>query len=329
MPRRLVVMLVALSVLATACGRGNSDRALPIGVKRVALNLVFAKEELAKPLTPEVILRILPPLPELSGGDLNQFRGPLRPPSLFPPCAVAQPGQGPEKPVTFSAVRPPAVGAYGRHNKGTLKLVGPLSLTLPFPPASRWEIPKTTRIVTPSPLPNTDPDITFEWDIRKILVPGFEVIDSMRLLEDRIELVKRRTINQGAESTFTPTPPVRIYTFGDEGSVIASAGMDTETNTAMVVNGKVEKREFVDVCGEVIDTWRVSLDEQVVNLDTGETSGTLQGDPNIYNFATQYGGIVVREDVHYTATTRTAEGTPVVLEFDYESTLDAITPTPL
>jgi hypothetical protein len=202
-------------------------------------------------------------------------------------------------------------------------------LTLPFPPASRWEIPKTEKIVTPSPLPDTAPDITFEWDVRKIVVPGYEIIDSLRLLKDRIELVKRRTINQGVETAFTPTPPVRIYTFGDEGSLIASAGMDTETNTAMVVNGKVEAREFVDVCGEVIDTWRVSLDEQMVNLDTGETSGTAQGDPNIYNWATQYGGIVVREDVHYTATSRTPEGTPVVLDFDYQSTLDAITPTPL
>ncbi len=327
--RRTGVLLVVLSVLASACGRSGGDDALPIGVKRVALNLTFAKEELAKPVAPEVILRLLPPLPELAGGDLDAFRGPLKRVRLLPSCPVAQPGQGPEKPVTFSALRPPAVGAYTRHNKGTLKVVGPLPLTLPFPPASRWEIAKTTKIVTPSAVPNGDPATNFEWDIRKILVPGYEVIDSMRLLADRIELVKRRTINQGAETTFTPTPPVSVYTFGDEGSLINSAGIDTETNTAMVVQGEVERREFVDVCGVVIDTWRVSLNERIVNLSTGETSGSVEGDPNIYNFATQYGGIVVREDVHYTSTVRTSQGTPVVFEFEYVSTLDAIAPKPL
>ena len=97
----------------------------------------------------------------------------------------------------------------------------------------------------------------------------------------------------------------------------------------MVVNGKIEKREVVDTCGELVDTYRITLSETMVNLATGETSGTPQDEPNVYNVATQYGGMIVREDVHYTQTTTTADGTPVVLEFDYVSTLDDIEPKPV
>jgi hypothetical protein len=328
---RLCILLVAIALVAAGCGRGGDDDPLAIGVRRVPLNLVFAKEELKQPVAPEVIVRLLPPIEGLGGAaDLNKFRGPPKF-SLFPPCPEAPAGAGPLKPVLFAALFPPEVGSYARHNKGTIKINGAIPLTFPFPPVSRWDIPKTTRIVTPAAYSEIDPDaaptVTYEWDVHKVLAPGFEQIDSLRLLADRIELFKRVTVTQGVPQEFNPSPPVRIYTFGDEGSYIASAGVDTVTNTSMAVEGNVERRENVDVCGQVIDTWRVTLTEIMVNLDTGETTGTNpQGERNVYNFANQYGGIVVREDLHYTQTTKAPDGTPVVLEFDYVSTLDDVKP---
>jgi hypothetical protein len=288
---------------------------------------VFAKEELKVPVAPEVIIRLLPPIEGLDGpADLSKFKNPRPQLSLFPPCPTAPEGAGPLKPVLFAALFPPVIGSYTRHNKGTIKVNGAIPLTFPFPPFSKWDIPKTQRIETPPAAGDGDPTITYEYDVHKILAPGFEQVDSLRLLKDRIELFKRTTVNQGVTQVFTPSPPVAIYTFGDEGSILASAGVDLATNTSLAVQGTIEKRENVDVCGQVIDTWRVSLNETMVNLDTGETSGTPQGDPNIYNYANQYGGIVVREDVHYTQTTQTEDGTPVVLEFDYVSTLDDVVP---
>lgn len=327
--RRVVMVVVATTVLASACGRGGSDDPLAIGVKRVALNLAFAKEELKQPVAPEVIIRYLPPIEGLDGpDDLNKFATPRPPIGLFPPCPSAPEGKGPLKPVLFAALFPPATGSYGRHNAGTIKVNGAVPLTFPYPPTSTWEIPRAERKEAAA-VGVGDPAVTYEYDIRKVIAPGFEQVDSLRLLSDRIELVKRTTINQGVVSEFNPSPPVRIYTFGDEGSVVASAGVDLATNTSMAVQGTVERRENVDVCGEVIDTWRVSLNETVVNLDTGETSGTAQGDPNVYNYANQYGGIVVREDLHYTQTTKTSDGTPLVLEFEYVSTLNDIAPKKL
>ncbi len=326
--RRVVPYLVALSLITSACGRGNNNDLLAIGVKRVALDLTFAKEELKQPIEPRVIINLLPPIEGLNEPrDLSKFATP-RPFSsiLFPRCPVAPEGKGPLKPVTFAALLPPAVGSYPRHNKGTIKITGAIPLTFPYPPTSTRQIPKTERFEVPPAVGTGDPTVTHEWRERKILAPGFEQIDSLRLLKDRIELVKRTTINQGVSQDFTPSPPLQIYTFGDEGSVIASAAVDTATNTSMAIQGTVEKRENVDVCGEVIDTGRISLNETMVNLDTGETSGTPQDDPNIYNYANQYGGLVVREDFHYTQTTKAPDGTPIVFEFEYVSTLNSVVP---
>jgi hypothetical protein len=81
------------------------------------------------------------------------------------------------------------------------------------------------------------------------------------------------------------------------------------------------------VCGTLHDALRIVVTERVVNLATGETSGTADGDPNVFHVASQLGGLVLREDVHFTQTIATPDGAAVV-EWDYQSTQDSATPEP-
>jgi hypothetical protein len=74
----------------------------------------------------------------------------------------------------------------------------------------------------------------------------------------------------------------------------------------MVVQGKILKRELVDVCGAVYDTYQVQSTERIVNLTSQYSSSTSDatdpsggsGHPNIYNIATQFGGLFLRDEEH-------------------------------
>ena len=191
------LFLVAGLLVTAACGGDPGGGPIEIGIKRVALNLVFAKEEFAKPAKPEVIIKVLPALPGVEvPSDLDRFRVPEGAPppapdfSFFPPCPEAGPGAAPLKPTTFAALHPPAVGVYGRHNEGSIEVTGAIPLVFPFPPVTTWEIPKTTEIETTSATTGK-PVFTYEFDVHKVFTPGFKVVDSMRILADKIELYKR------------------------------------------------------------------------------------------------------------------------------------------
>ena len=327
--RTWIVLALVAGLTATACGSGEG--ALEIGIRRVALDLAFSEEELAEPVEPRRIIQVVPTPPDVQEpADLGRFRSPPpEPPTVpFELCPTAPPGAVPAAPVTFAIDDPPAVGAYTRHNQGSIEITGgPFPITLPFPFITRWEIPAIEEAEVPPPLGLGEPTTQVEWDVEKILSPTFTVVDRYRLLPDKLQLVGRTTTNGDYTTEFVPDPPIDFYVFGVEGSSWSSAGIDDEQGTAMLFQGSIESREIVDACGTPVDTYRVVASETMVNLRTGETSGTSEGDPNIFNVATQLGGLVVREDVHVTQTTRDPDtGSALVAEFDYVSTVDSIDP---
>lgn len=328
MKRRLVPLapLVALASVATACG-GGGEPPFEFGIQAVALNLAFADPELAVPVEPNVIVKLIPAPPGVeSGNDLERFvEGP--PPS--PParsCPVAPVGSVPAEVVSFAIDAPPLAGLYRRHNSGTMDISGgPFSIVLPFPPTSTWTYGTGEPITTTDPLGKTT--TVTQYDVRKVLSPSFIVTDRYELRADRVVLVRRTTRTGAGETIFEPSPAIDFFVFGEQGDTWNSAGVDLERGTSMVVQGRIEAREIVDVCGTAYDTYRVAVSENAVDLSTGDSSGTAQDDPNIYNIATQFGGLVVREDVHSTfTTTDSGSGTPLVIEFDYVSTVDAVRP---
>jgi hypothetical protein len=346
---RAVAALLPLALVA-ACG-GSTESELEIGVRALSLALAFEDEELAVPVSPDVIVRLIPAPPDVTtGADLSRYQSPApnQPVPTFPSlptCAAAPEGATPRDLVAFAVDHPPEPGVYRRHNEGTLTITGgPFPLTLPYPPFSEWQVGPggpgdPPEVPTAVPVPPTAPGFALpdapssdvpstEYEITKVVVPGFSITDRYRLLPDRIQLVERRTDNNGAQDVIHPTPAIDVYVFGAEGTGWASAGVDLDHGTGVLFEGTIVHRELVDVCGEVFDTYRVEAQETYVNLATGATSGTFPDDPNLYDVSPTHGGLFLREDVHNTQTVTDPEtGLPVTIELQYVSTVDSVTPT--
>jgi len=346
--KNVMSLFVLLGLSATtACGAGTGD--FDMSVRRVALSLAFADEDKAEPVEPNVIVRLIPAPPEalVDGADLSNI------PLSMPPKCPAAPEGAPQVDVgTYGILNTPKPGRYPRHNEGHLIITGAIDIRVPFPRASRWELSPVTQVEPPSPVDDptapaagaenaldnfppgeVDGAPMHEYTITKVLTPEFTVVDTIRLTSRRMILLKRETTTQSGTTTFVPDPPITLLEHADgEGHTWRSAGVDSATGTAMVIDGEVEKREAVDLCGTVHDTYRVLVAERMVNLESGETMGTFDGDPNVYNVASQLGGLIVREDLHFrqTITVVDAEGEAgaAVVEWDYVSTQDSAEPEP-
>lgn len=321
-----VALVVAVALLAAGCQRPHRDPDL--GVSRIALNLAFSADELVKPVEPAVIVRLVPAPPEVrEPEDVLDYTNP-EPFTSLAPCPEIAPGAAPEVAVEFQIKDPPPAGTLERVNDGKIVFTsGTIVLNLPYPPLTTWQVLPLEDEMTPGVEGVTEPTVRIRWQVRRVVAPGFETIDTLRVDGNNLQLLQRDTMVDGVTSTFKPTPPVNLYVSGNEGDTWKSSGVDSESGTAMLVQGAIGQREVVNACGTPVDTYRVSVEEQVVNLQTGETSGSAIGEPNVYNIATQLGGLAVREDIHMTTATRTEAGAPVTVELDYVSTARGVTPT--
>jgi hypothetical protein len=116
--------------------------------------------------------------------------------------------------------------------------------------------------------------------------------------------------------------------YGGEGTSWNSSGIDDKTHTTMLVQGKIAGREAIDVCGTMVDTYRVESTERMVNVESGYNSTTNDGKPNVYNIATQFGGLIVQQHTD-TTTTLTVAGVPSTLIIDNTSTVQSVKPLAL
>lgn len=182
-----------------------------------------------------------------------------------------------------------------------------------------------------------------EFELTRRLLPGYSTTDTFRYSYDGqtggdfLYLVKRVSVARGVETVFQPTPPIRYVRLqvpqGDiQDSGAVHAGVDRATNTVLAVQSQIIDREFVDVCGEVVDTFKVRIQEQFVDLTGGTTSGNENGTYNYWNIQFDNGLLLVRETNNSTArlTTEVAGApVPVAVQYRYTSTLDKMEPDPL
>ena len=97
-----------------------------------------------------------------------------------------------------------------------------------------------------------------------------------------LQLVRQVVRNGSKADVFQPTPAITVFSWrSGKGTTFTSAGVDTESGTAMSVQGEVTGTEAVDVCGTMIDTYRVSSTERIVNLKTPYVYQTDQQQPNV------------------------------------------------
>ena len=344
--RQVAAALVAVLACA-ACSASQSE--LRLGARAVAVDLAFSDPALAKPVAPEVIIRIIPAPAQVTSGQatvqqvaLPPGSQPATPPLAAPTraCPKAPAGAAPADVAPIGIKAPPRPGTYARHNTGTFGIsAGALNLLLPFP-AETTDVLSVPREVAPAgPLDPAGPggegaaqpgSGVFEWTVVQTITPSFGSRTTYRLTPDAIAIVRRVTVSSGGEEVFEPSPPVNLVVLNQGvGYSWRSAGVDKTRRTTLEIEGRIDSNQAVDVCGELVDSYRVVTTETFVNLVTGETSGTDTNNNNIYNVATQLGGLLVRSELHYTQQTRDPKsGTPVVISCDYTTTQNKVRPKP-
>ena len=282
------------------------------------------------------------------------------------PCIPAPEGAVSDEPVFATVKDPPKVGSYTRHNAGTIGFeIPPLPPgTLRYPPTTKWDItdvvidrgtvatnPKEDAVLGELPQSPATPEVV-RFTLTRNVSASLKTIDTYQYYLDRgdadldnsnldgdgIYLVRReiRSSTLG-NSVFTPTPPVMIAPIDEESEdseVQTSAGIDRENNAAMSVTSKVIGRAYIDACGDVIDTYTVQWEEQFVDLSGGtpSVSGNVEsGKPNIWNISFSKNLLLAREEMHTVlrSTTASTPPLPVVLKFDYVSTLAFPEPKPI
>ncbi len=295
-----------------------------------------------------------------------------------PPCPVAPEGLSPDFPA-FAVVRgEPKPGVYVRRNVGTvsIELATGQSVDIPMPPRNTVEVSEVTSYrgipatgepanAAGAPVDTAEPTAElFEFTMTRRPLPNQRIVDHYRYsnrqlapvavdpqadnqanatrdtaVGDYLYLVKRVTLLDGAEKSFTPTPPIRVLRLNvPEGNAATAGsvhgGIDSDTRVAMTITSRIVSRQLVDVCGDVLDTYRVQIQEQFVDLAATppRTSGNDPGTSTFWNVQFDRGMLLVREEVDTTvrSTTEVAGAPlPVTVRYKYTSTLESTEPSPL
>ena len=331
--RNTAVLVITAAVLTAACGPKSHDDLL-LGVRAVAIDLSFENPKLAEPVSPQTIIKVIPAPPQLVSGQTQfaNYAGPVpaTPVPSFPSCPTAPAGATPKGFATVDVKAPPAPGAYGRHNKGNFKVTGgPVTVTLPYPFFTTDTISASKDVTPTDPINttfNTGP--VSEYDIVNQVTPTISTTTTYHLTTSAIQIVKEVIKNGASTTTFAPSPPLDFVQLNNgEGHTWHTAGVDTANNTAEEIEGAIKARVPVDVCGTLVDSYRVELTETMVNLATGETSGTTD-QPNVYWVATQLGGLIVSTEQHSTVrATDPTSGSAITVQYNYTSTVNKTTPS--
>jgi hypothetical protein len=366
-PIRTLLVVGLCAALVGACA--NREDPLEIGLRRVALDLAFKDATKAEPVSPRQVaqqlgvadVRTLAEIPEEEEAPRRTPRIIVIPPRKPEPgCEVAPAGANYDVP-TYPVVKdPPPIGTYTRINQGSVKIeTTAFNLDLQYPSKSDVDITDVAFVTASTYLNSEDADDAglpaqvrsdptlfpprVEFSMTHHGPSGLKVVDRYRYSTggttggDFLWLIRRETTLNGKTSVFNPTPPIRyVKLFVAEGpdSEITHGGTDRDTNTALTVQSKIVGRESVDVCGEVVDTFKVQIVENFVDLSQQPPviSGNETGTANYWNMQFDHGLLLVREEVHstYRGSTEIAGApVPVTLKTDYIGTIDALTPKPL
>lgn len=338
MRRQVLIIVAALSLVAGACGGGRGPD-FTIGFKRLALNLTYKDEKIPEPTTPAQIdvpnvafllapsfvpPKFLPPLPKL------------------PACGEAGPDDKPDQPATVFIRHTPPQGTYTTHAKGLITIGTAPQVNLPVPGHGLLQIKNIAHTTVNDPLNGPT-----EVDSYDIFVPalGGGTTTSYRVTyspdtavgtveqnatggrapQGEVDITHLVIKSSSGNLDFTPDPPVTIMALKQgQGTSWNSAGSDQATGTSMVVSGKVTGRKNIDVCGTLYDTYEVTSNEHIVNLQTGFRSDTDAQDPNVYYVDTLH-GLFLAQHTHTTTAYSTSNATGQVV-LKYDSTYDSITP---
>jgi hypothetical protein len=296
---------VLLALALTACG---PDTDASIAMRATALDLQFARPDLAVPVPPNIVVRLLPAPPQA----LQHIADPSlpSPPAVVPPPAPVgcppdtAPG-APGKALAESTLGAPAPGYYSYATKGTGTVTGGTdSTSAPMPPVTNVAV-TTAQQVPPSSTVDLEGGTPpsgkqTEYTVTTQLSDKVRQIDTLRVSASSINLVKRQLTNAERSFDFTPTPQVQLMVFGPVGTRWSSRGTDSSTSATFDYAGSIDAVTDVKVCGVVTKAYQVSYSSTLTNNAGYEVirTGTDAVHPASFVIAPQLGGLVLRQKVH-------------------------------
>jgi hypothetical protein len=301
--RVLHVAVPLLAVLAvTACG---PDKSTTIGLRATPLDLQFARADLAVPVPPVVIVRLLPaPLPDL--GHILDPATPVPPPPVpLPPPAKCDRPVALGKSLVQGTLGAPAAGYYSYSTKGKGTVSGATASTsAPLPPDTKVAISGSAQV----PVGQT---IDLEggapaagkqtlYTVTTVLSTSVRQVDTLAVSATSLNLVKRQ-ITDGARSfDFTPSPQVQLMVFGPVGTTWSSRGVDSNSAASMDYSGSIDAVVDVKACGVVTKGYVVSYQSTLTNPTGYEVirTGTDAAHPSTFTIAPQLGGLLLAQQVY-------------------------------
>lgn len=324
--RRLLLPLVALALVASSCGTGNRS-SYDVGLQRVALDLAFKDDELAKaPVGTNV------PLPIFGDALLSAVR-----PTKPLPYVVHEVCPTAPKDAVAPDVAPAGIetevkpGRYIYRDAGTFEVTGPIPIKGALPPISIRDYRDAKTVPQPNDVFGGPVPAYHSWAVVQPLGATDFIKREFNATATALQLTGI-TIHIGdAEAVFKPNPAITFMDLGtenDPGATWDSAGTDPVTGTSMIVRGGVDRREVVDACGTVYEAYKIHNTERLVSLGGGSPFSQMSADaedvpyapdphsPNFYWVATEYGGQFLKEETHSTttfgSTIITIEGTSTI-----------------
>jgi hypothetical protein len=277
-------------------------------MRATALDLQFARPDLAVPVPPVVVVRLLP-APPLSLQHILRPGTPVPPPPPPPPLPVGCPATTapgvPGKPLVEGTLGAPAAGyySYDTVGKGTVS-GGSDATSAPLPPGTQVaisasvQVPPSTTIDAEGGAPATGTQTLYT--VTTVLSPTVRQIDTLAVSATSLNLVKRQLTDGARSFDFTPTPQVRLMVFGPVGSTWSSHGADQNSGASMDYSGSVDAVTDVKACGVVTKAYLVSYQSTLTNPTGYEVvrTGTDSAHPSTFTIAPQLGGLVLAQRVY-------------------------------
>lgn len=289
------------SLLMVSCSGPQTP--IEISTKEIPVDIVLGeqnKKELPAPppgvnLTPIGFPGFIEPPPPRRGPQNPGFV----PPPKAGPCPVANPADPADRPAQASAFKPPVPEPYAYRNQGYYETAGLGKIQYPE------EIVRTVQNVVPGDAGNYDFQVSIMLG-DQLTTTSYRVINDVSQVERGVYMTQVVSPGPKGFDSFTPSPPILLMPFPgrefgtnleDEtarlvGRKYRSSGTDASQQTSMVLEAQIDSKLLIDACGHWVDSWDIEV-----------TNGQIIGPGRSLNFtghyylATQYGALIVRDDL--------------------------------
>lgn len=295
------VIALAGSTVLSACGPKNS---LKLDLRSVAITvprLVTPAVQLVPPAAAPIIST--PPAPPLE--ELLPEPSPAPVPVVAPSCPAANPFATPEKPAAVTVLAPPAEGtvtqtstgafANPNGNPATGALAAPLTTTVKHLPStttssgqkiSSWSVERHDAAGT-----------SIQLEVYQLVSPGglTDTAGGIYL----VGLAWKDPIR--GELTFRPVGgglfilPSPVSQAAATGVQYVGVATDPATLTTMQLIRNVTGKKVIDLCGNPVDTYTVSMSGVLTSLDVQQQVSWTQ------QLATAYGGANIEDTLTLTS----------------------------